>query len=145
MTGTADARRAVTLLWARVPDVDCKGLCAGACGAVLYSRAEGELATEAHGLVPVATADGTCSALADGRCSIYDRRPMICRLYGAAADLRCGHGCRPRGGPLPAATARRLLDLAERHGGGIDPRALASSAAYLERLVEEDKAAMAAR
>jgi Fe-S-cluster containining protein len=37
----------------------------------------------------------TCRYLKKARCTIYDVRPLICRLYGAASGLECPHGCRP--------------------------------------------------
>lgn len=38
----------------------------------------------------------TCSMLTeDGRCSQYEIRPMICRLYGAAEGIECSRGCKP--------------------------------------------------
>lgn len=38
--------------------------------------------------------DGQCSHLIGGRCSVYDRHPLICRLYGTSELLRC-EGCTP--------------------------------------------------
>lgn len=38
---------------------------------------------------------GTCPYLTDGRCSIYDARPMICRMWGVARTMPCPHGCEP--------------------------------------------------
>jgi hypothetical protein len=35
----------------------------------------------------------SCELLVDGRCSIYQDRPLICRLYGVAEGLPCPHGC----------------------------------------------------
>jgi Fe-S-cluster containining protein len=29
------------------------------------------------------------------RCTVYEARPLICRVYGAAEGLRCPHGCTP--------------------------------------------------
>jgi Fe-S-cluster containining protein len=38
-----------------------------------------------------------CPYLEDGRCSVYDVRPLVCRLWGLvdAPGLRCEHGCMP--------------------------------------------------
>lgn len=36
-----------------------------------------------------------CPLLVDGRCSVYNARPMICRLFGAVEGMICKHGCKP--------------------------------------------------
>ena len=36
-----------------------------------------------------------CQFLENGKCSIYERRPFMCRLYGTVEDLRCPYGKRP--------------------------------------------------
>lgn len=53
---------------------------------------------------------GLCPALtADERCGVYEVRPMVCRLWGAAEPMPCPWGCRPAGGLLPAAESDRLM------------------------------------
>lgn len=32
-----------------------------------------------------------CTHLIDGKCSVYEKRPFICRLYGASELLKCEH------------------------------------------------------
>lgn len=39
--------------------------------------------------------DYTCPALVDGQCSVYDDRPLICRLWGVTEGLPCPYGCEP--------------------------------------------------
>lgn len=36
--------------------------------------------------------NGRCSHLKDGKCSIYENRPFICRIYGTNELMRCD-GC----------------------------------------------------
>lgn len=53
------------------------------------------------GTVVTATKRGTvtCAFVGDdGCCSVYDRRPFVCRLFGTSDDhrLRCPHGCGPK-------------------------------------------------
>ena len=44
-----------------------------------------------NGVHTISTAsDGTCIALKDGRCSIYDFRPAICRAYPLYLDMFSG-------------------------------------------------------
>lgn len=101
-------------LYAQIPDVRCKGLCQRSCGPIGCSGAEAEaLVNEGIALpVPIGHSkygDLTCSHLGqDGRCAIYDKRPMICRLFGATRELRCPHGCLPDQ-PLTDDQARDLL------------------------------------
>ena len=33
--------------------------------------------------------NGICSHLIDGRCSIYENRPFVCRIYGTSELLKC--------------------------------------------------------
>lgn len=42
-----------------------------------------------------------CTALGeDNRCTVYDFRPAICRLWGMTEGLQCTYGCMPEGGYL---------------------------------------------
>jgi hypothetical protein len=54
--------------------------------------------------------DYTCPALKDGRCSVYDVRPTLCRLWGVVEDMPCPWGCVPDGGRLPSIIGQALLD-----------------------------------
>lgn len=61
----------------------------------------------------ISTPEGQCPVLsADGRCTQYADRPMICRLWGATPDMPCPHGCTVVGGYLPAERSRELLERA---------------------------------
>jgi hypothetical protein len=43
----------------------------------------------------------TCSALDGvGRCSVYEERPLLCRLWGAVEKMTCQFGCVPADGWL---------------------------------------------
>jgi hypothetical protein len=35
-----------------------------------------------------------CRFLENGKCTIYDERPIMCRLFGLHEELRCPHGAR---------------------------------------------------
>lgn len=83
-------------VWAQIPDAHCKGLCQDACGPAPAGLAERERIWERHG---VALPDpfggslvGTCPLLVDDRCSVYEDRPTICRLFASAEGLPCPHG-----------------------------------------------------
>lgn len=93
-------RQRIAALYARIPDVACKGLCSDYCGPIGASASEGAAMLRAASQpltveLPL-RAGGKCGYLTEPRrCSIYEARPLICRLWGAVEDLRCPHGCVP--------------------------------------------------
>lgn len=123
-------------LYRLVPDIPgCKGLCHNSCTSIeMSARERDRLAENGIVLTPhdVAqrklTETGTphrCEALdADNRCTIYDKRPMICRLFGTTqvhvgegfGFLNCEFGCAPER-PLTENEALELLDGSMKIGG----------------------------
>lgn len=75
--------------------IECKGLCQGCCGPIAMSPAEFRRLSEASGKEPTIDDHGTCSLLVDGKCSAYEIRPMICRLWGMVRKMQCPFGCLP--------------------------------------------------
>lgn len=102
-------------LYDELPVVQCKGLCGHSCGEHIDASDVERWRIRAAGVnLNAPTADGSCPALTRtfgvGRCSVYDVRPMVCRLWGVSASMVCPHGCVPEGGFLDDADAlRRLL------------------------------------
>lgn len=99
MVDRDEREAALRELYGQVPAiVDCRGRCHDSCRSPLdVSFHEAARARRSSGrrLVP---GDGcrACSLLTDeNRCAVYDDRPMMCRLFGAARGLECEHGCRP--------------------------------------------------
>jgi Fe-S-cluster containining protein len=91
--------RRLRRLYDRIPAMrDCRGLCADSCYSPFdVSELEQEIIAQ-RAFWPLQPGDGcsACSMLtADGRCHIYDDRPVICRVFGAAPSMRCEHGCSP--------------------------------------------------
>lgn len=88
-------------IYAAVPAVACKGLCTDQCSVIPVSKLERAAIEEHTGrrvrtlpqfetLVMRPDDDGRCRYLKRGRCSIYEVRPLICRLYGRpAVQRRC--------------------------------------------------------
>jgi Fe-S-cluster containining protein len=87
-------------LYALIPSPrGCTGQCAESCGPIGFSTEEGRR-LEAAGchipniherdiLTPI-----TCPALVDGRCSVYQSRPTLCRIWGACEPMPCPYlGC----------------------------------------------------
>lgn len=95
----------IKALYARIPAMkDCKGLCMDSCTVIPTVPLEKKLIEKKLGfaLEPRAAILNNgllrCSALTgEGKCSVYEMRPMICRAFGAVDHtlLRCDHGCVP--------------------------------------------------
>ncbi|MBB5140493.1 Fe-S-cluster containining protein [Thermocatellispora tengchongensis] len=105
-------------LYAQVPQPGCKGLCQDACGPIGMNPREHQRIRERGVKIPhyqdglaelVETGNYTCPALKDGQCSVYDIRPMLCRLWGATETMPCTYGCLPEEGLLPDADGHALL------------------------------------
>ena len=98
-------------LWRMVPYIHCKGLCQRDCSNVpimpvealyLIEKHNAVLLPAIHGLneqvmMPTLGLNKPCEFLRDGRCSIYEDRPLVCRMFGhPILTLDCGHGCKAR-------------------------------------------------
>lgn len=108
--------RKIRKLYSQIPDAGCKGLCWEACGPVPVARAERGIITMKHGGRVHSSMD--CPYLVNRKCSVYEDRPMLCRLYGVTDDprLTCPFGCRPAK-MLTNAEANELLAQIEKIGG----------------------------
>jgi Fe-S-cluster containining protein len=84
-------------IYARLPDVQCKGLCGHeVCGPILMTRLEADRMRRAVHEQPRTTSNMTCGYLSDrGRCRVYHIRPLICRVFGLVKRMSCMHGCVP--------------------------------------------------
>jgi Fe-S-cluster containining protein len=110
----------IELVWAEIPDVHCKGLCTESCGPIGASPVEIRMLSERgielenvedalFNVVIGRQEPNDCPALVDGRCSVYDVRPTVCRLWGAVGEMPCPYGCEPAGGRLSSSTGRQIL------------------------------------
>lgn len=82
-------------LYKAVPSFNCKPGCSDCCGPVPVASAEWEkikLVKRQSGVDCL-----SCDYLVDNKCSVYEDRPFLCRLFGATADskMSCKHGCGP--------------------------------------------------
>jgi Fe-S-cluster containining protein len=133
-------------LYARVPDINCRGECWSACGPIDAGPAEKLRMRKAGVKLPprdvavrklLDDGDYECPALDDGRCSVYSVRPMICRWWGAMADFRCPWGCLPDDGELlQEAEALELLDAANKVG---TPQRVVTAAEFAEVLARDPR------
>jgi len=127
MPRRADQDAALDAVYAQIPDVGCKGLCAASCGPIEMSYRERSRIRERTGInIPsgiqlVKSGSLTCPALTDeGQCGAYEHRPAICRLWGASEEMPCRWGCRPTDGRplLGGGETYRLIGAANDAGGG---------------------------
>jgi uncharacterized protein len=106
--------RELARIYAEIPAMNCKQLCQECCGPIPATRLEFNRMVDAFGSTPehrelrVKAESGqdagnhvyincvTCPMLRDGKCSVYDVRPLICRLWGTTQRLRCPFGCTPQ-------------------------------------------------
>lgn len=82
---------------------------------------------------PVSKGDH-CAFLVEGRCTVYEARPFICRLYAADETFECPHGCEVEGKRLTVAEANALLSKIEALDGALRPVEEDSLDEYFERM-----------
>jgi len=79
-----------------VPEMECKEGCTDCCGPVPLSNWERDRIGAKNNLIyhPVKL---ECPYIKDGQCSVYEKRPFLCRLFGTVDTmrLRCPHGRKP--------------------------------------------------
>ncbi len=121
-----DAVAQLEALYASLPSLTCKGLCAHSCSRHVDASTIERARIAAAGVdLDAPTTDGACPALSralvtTGVCTVHPVRPMVCRLWGTAASMPCPHGCTPDGGVLDDASATDLLAASLEAGGHRD-------------------------
>jgi Fe-S-cluster containining protein len=121
---------ALDALYAELPTVACRGLCAISCGPVPLTDLEARRLQLASHVKPRTVlkmlADGgphterpreRCIYLEADRCAVYAVRPLLCRVWGVVKSLSCHHGCRPDRW-LGDIEFVRIAQAIERLGGG---------------------------
>lgn len=95
---------AIDEIYKVIPEGFCKGLCYQSCGPIAYSEEEASRMLS-EGITPPVADPKTlvCDKLKDKRCTIYQSRPYVCRVYGCTTFLMCHFGCKPS----------RVIDLKE--------------------------------
>lgn len=132
--------RELDALYATLPTMQCRGYCHDSCGPIDPAVREKARIIE-RARKPLTCGEyATCSMLTEERkCSVYDIRPMICRLWGLVRSMPCPYGCRPEGGLLPDEEGIRLIVESERIGGSPKgDRAVRVMTQMLEVLNKED-------
>ena len=95
-------------IYKKIPNIKCKGLCHGSCNFIVIGKKE-KTRLENSGIhgnfvlredfdqtVEISGLERKCSMLSDcGKCTIYNERPFICRLFGTVKKMACPFGCKP--------------------------------------------------
>ena len=112
-------------IYATIPPIDCKGLCARSCGPVIAEIAEAKAAGASYDVLDLTGELRTvtpktamaeimltafagrrlaafrfdrklrCNLLHLGRCTAHANRPAVCRLWGVVDSMPCLWGCVP--------------------------------------------------
>lgn len=78
-------------LYKKIPGFKCKEGCTDCCGPIPFSRWEWGRIKDKRKAMSV-----SCPYSLNGKCDIYEKRPLICRLYGTVeGELECPHGRKP--------------------------------------------------
>jgi Fe-S-cluster containining protein len=115
--------RALRMAYRDIPTMTCKAGCSDCCGIAPFTKVEfdrvADLLPADSAVTPVpggfgvtkVTAPSRCAFVTEAGCSIYDKRPAVCRLFGTLPEdprMRCPHGCKPAR-PLTRAKAAGIM------------------------------------
>ena len=80
-------------IYSEIPKFECKPKCVDCCGPIMFTALEYHLIGKK---IPQPNSM-RCPFVEKGGCSIYENRPLVCRLFGAVQDKRimCSFGCCP--------------------------------------------------
>ena len=89
-------RHKIYFLREQIPSFDCVPGCHDCCGPVTTSAEEmARLPRKTAAEQEAALAELNCVHLGAQGCTVYDERPLICRLFGTTPRLPCPNGRGP--------------------------------------------------
>ncbi|MGE6792208.1 hypothetical protein SAMN05216206_1318 [Pseudomonas guineae] len=89
-------RRKIDQLRLQIPSFACVPGCHDCCGPVTASSEEmSRLPVKSAAKHDAALAEFNCVHLGPQGCTVYDQRPLICRLFGTTPSLPCPQGRGP--------------------------------------------------
>ena len=77
-------------IYAKIPQSKCENGCFECCKNLIQFSEEEKSRMGGYEY------NGVCSHLVDGKCTVYDSRPLVCRIFGTSEILRCD-SCEPEG------------------------------------------------
>ncbi len=144
---TRDAQqRALDEVYAQIPRIECRGECWDSCGPIQMTRVEQQrMAVRQGKTLPLLSKARRCPMLGMfGQCTVYDDRPLICRLWGVVPSMQCNFGCVPEGGLLSERAGHlliaRAMEISGDHAGAEKTRALwadPATAAWSEAFINQ--------
>jgi hypothetical protein len=105
---------ALDALYAKIPNVECRGLCAHTCNTAIDMSSTERRRIAGRGVdIPPPhqrALDETCPALTFLKtCGVHPIRPTVCRLWGASESMRCPYGCPVDGDVLTDMDAMNIM------------------------------------
>lgn len=83
-------------IYREIPTVNCLGLCTDSCSSVGLTEKEQARIKEKYGVeLENRYYLNKCPMLKKGRCTIYEDRPAVCRMWGVEETMVCPWGCQP--------------------------------------------------
>lgn len=82
-------------LYREMPEMDCIADCTDCCGPVVLTKYEAQR-LGVDGCITPTNEYGKCIFSIENRCSVYDKRPFLCRLFGTVEKLPCPYGVKPK-------------------------------------------------
>ena len=73
----------IKALYEKIPSSTCKKGCSECCTNMIQFAPSEEKTMGGYEY------NGVCSHLKNGRCTIYENRPFICRIFGTSEILKC--------------------------------------------------------
>jgi len=88
------AKRLLREVYSMIPKFECVDGCTECCGATLWTYIEWKLISDwlkERGREERFAKDifEKCPYIENGKCSIYEVRPLVCRLFGVTKRLKC--------------------------------------------------------
>ena len=84
-----EEKKIVNKIRKMLPTFTCKKGCTSCCGSIMpMTKYEYDAIKEKKVALGV-----ICPYITKTGCSIYTERPLICRMFGLVARMKCSHGC----------------------------------------------------
>jgi Fe-S-cluster containining protein len=113
---SGERERRLQAAYDRIPAMrNCKGLCHTSCGPIVMTPYEAAKIDHPNDM-----ASDPCPKLSPmGLCTVYEDRPLVCRLWGAIEAMPCVYGCMPEGGYLSLQEILEIRAEVEAVGGPV--------------------------